>query len=89
DETQKLDELIARLEGERFKIDAFKRELPLCMHLLTNAMEASRQQLRSQRTKPVLEEFIPLTKRTSEPSENDESLSSDRSSWMTSLQLWS
>lgn len=35
-QTQKLEEFVARLEEERLKIDAFKRELPLCMQLLTN-----------------------------------------------------
>lgn len=36
EQTQKLEEFVARLEEERLKIDAFKRELPLCMQLLTN-----------------------------------------------------
>jgi hypothetical protein len=34
--TQKLREFLARLEEERLKIDAFKRELPLCMQLLNH-----------------------------------------------------
>lgn len=37
-ETQKLEEVLARLEEERFKIDGLKRELPLCMQLLTNGI---------------------------------------------------
>lgn len=37
-ELQKLEDFVARLEEERLKIDAFKRELPLCMQLLTNGM---------------------------------------------------
>nr|GEV57352.1 myb family transcription factor EFM [Tanacetum cinerariifolium] len=49
DQTQKLEEFLSRLEEERLKIDAFKRELPLCMQLLTNAMETSRQQLQTYR----------------------------------------
>lgn len=36
EQTQNLEEFLARLEEERLKIDAFKRELPLCMQLLTN-----------------------------------------------------
>lgn len=36
DQTQKLEDFLGRLEEERLKIDAFKRELPLCMQLLTN-----------------------------------------------------
>lgn len=34
--TQKLQDFLSRLEEERLKIDAFKRELPLCMQLLSN-----------------------------------------------------
>lgn len=34
-QTQKLEEFLSRLEEERLKIDAFKRELPLSMQLLT------------------------------------------------------
>ncbi|KAL5228066.1 hypothetical protein ABZP36_016331 [Zizania latifolia] len=70
--TQKLQEFLSRLEEERLKIDAFKRELPLCMQLLNHAMEAYRQQLEAYQmgsqhgaavaaARPlVLEEFIPL-----------------------------
>lgn len=38
DQTQKLEDFLGRLEEERLKIDAFKRELPLCMQLLNNGM---------------------------------------------------
>lgn len=38
DPGQKLEDFLARLEEERLKIEAFKRELPLCMQLLTNGM---------------------------------------------------
>ncbi|XP_051134841.1 myb family transcription factor EFM-like [Andrographis paniculata] len=93
--TQKLEEFVARLEEERLKIDAFKRELPLCMQLLTNATEVSRQQLQTQRSSretitPVLEEFIPLRNpNSSHTAENDADASPDqKSSWMTSAQLW-
>ncbi|KAI4344071.1 hypothetical protein L6164_011343 [Bauhinia variegata] len=36
EQTYKLEEYLSLLEEERLKIDAFKRELPLCMQLLTN-----------------------------------------------------
>lgn len=35
-QSQKIQEFLARLEEERNKIEAFKRELPLCMQLLNN-----------------------------------------------------
>ncbi|RDX70020.1 Myb family transcription factor EFM, partial [Mucuna pruriens] len=92
DQTYKLEEFLSRLEEERLKIDAFKRELPLCMQLLTNAMEASRQQLQAFKvnhgTKPVLEEFIPMKHLASENSEKATNMS-DKANWMTSAQLWS
>ncbi|XP_022999195.1 myb family transcription factor EFM-like isoform X2 [Cucurbita maxima] len=93
-----LEDLLSCLEDERLKIDAFKRELPLCMHLLTNALESCRQELQAWRVKskihqqngekPVLEEFIPLKQSTSEPSQTLSNIS-DRANWMTSAQLWS
>ncbi|KAL9268773.1 Myb family transcription factor EFM-like protein [Drosera capensis] len=91
---QKLEEYLARLEEERLKIDAFKRELPLCMQLLTNALEVSRQQLQSYRTNkdehPMLEEFIPLKKSNTKGSDQKPgNNSTDKASWMTSAQLWS
>ncbi|KZV55197.1 myb family transcription factor family protein [Dorcoceras hygrometricum] len=91
--TQKLEEFLARLEEERLKIDAFKRELPLCMQLLNNAMEASRQQLQSQQSlneggRPVLEEFIPLRNTSSEITTDQNNNSTDKANWMTSAQLW-
>lgn len=97
DQSQKLEEFLARLEEERLKIDAFKRELPLCMQLLTNAVEVSRQQLQAHRggnqgasaRQVVLEEFIPL-KNTSEENAGKASQNvSDKANWMTSAQLWS
>lgn len=94
EQTQKLEDFLARLEEERLKIDAFKRELPLCMQLLTNAMEASRQQLQSERAanqgaRPVLEEFIPLKNTNSSIAEiNEGNIAADKANWMTSAQLW-
>ncbi|KAM3382993.1 myb family transcription factor EFM [Capsicum galapagoense] len=104
DQTQNLEEFLTRLEEERVKIDAFKRELPLCMQLLTNAMEASRQQLQSHREnnhighRPILEEFIPLKNNNNASVElgaekivanNTSTIVDNKANWMTSAQLWS
>ncbi|XP_047159826.1 myb family transcription factor EFM-like [Vigna umbellata] len=93
DQTYKLEDFLSRLEEERLKIDAFKRELPLCMQLLTNAVDASRQQLQNfrsnQGTRPILEEFIPIKHPNSQESTEKASNISDKASWMTSAQLWS
>ncbi|XP_068653406.1 myb family transcription factor EFM-like [Aristolochia californica] len=91
-EHQKLEEILSHLEEERLKIDGFKRELPLCMQLLNNAVEASRQQLESfqmnQGSRPVLEEFMPLKNPNSEGADRTPNMS-EKANWMTSAQLWS
>ncbi|KAL5975226.1 hypothetical protein ACLOJK_031905 [Asimina triloba] len=93
DQTHKMEEFLARLEAERLKIDAFKRELPLCMQLLSNAMEAYRQQLENcqtgQGSRPVLEEFIPLKIQSSDESDQKPANPSEKANWLTSVQLWS
>jgi len=43
--TRRLDEYLKGLEDERRKIEAFKRALPYCMHLLNDAIAASKEQL--------------------------------------------
>ncbi|KAG6481847.1 transcription factor NIGTH1-like [Zingiber officinale] len=93
-QSQKIQEFLARLEEERNKIEAFKRELPLCMQLLTNAIECYKQQLEACWTKqgmrPVLEEFMPL-KNMSVNGDEEGGLNapSEKPSWMLSSQLWS
>ncbi|XP_073000255.1 myb family transcription factor EFM-like isoform X3 [Typha latifolia] len=93
DSQKRIKEFLARLEEERLKIEAFKRELPLCMQLLNNAMETYAQQLEeyqsSQGPKPVLEEFIPLRQTSIEGS--SDAAASEKASWMVSAQLalWS
>ncbi|GLJ30708.1 hypothetical protein SUGI_0608570 [Cryptomeria japonica] len=42
---RQLDDYLKGLEEERKKIEAFKRELPFCMHLLNDAIAASKEQL--------------------------------------------
>ncbi|MQM06012.1 hypothetical protein Taro_038832 [Colocasia esculenta] len=97
---QKLEEFLARLEEERLKIEAFKRELPLCMQLLNNAMESYRHQLEmchtNQGNRPVLEEFIPLKHAANAVDEVSEKtppaanvVPCEKASWMTTAQLWS
>ncbi|XVE49149.1 hypothetical protein DITRI_Ditri01bG0059000 [Diplodiscus trichospermus] len=63
DKVSKLDAFVKRLEEEMRKIDAFKRELPLCMLLLNDAIVALKEesiQYGARNVEPVLEEFIPL-----------------------------
>ncbi|KAJ6409654.1 hypothetical protein OIU84_009201 [Salix udensis] len=93
----KVDGFIKDLEEEKRKIDAFKRELPLCMLLLNDAIQVLRDELMqrgaSKNQQPVLEEFIPLKKKFDDDHANDglikkEKDSKDKKNWMSSVQLW-
>lgn len=52
DQMQKLQEHLKALEEERLKIEAFKRELPFCMELLNDAIEASQEELATYESYP-------------------------------------
>ncbi|MBA0875556.1 hypothetical protein Goshw_007920 [Gossypium schwendimanii] len=97
DKISKLDSFVKRLEEEMRKIDGFKRELPLSMLLLNDAIlalkEESTQCVRRRNVEPVLEEFIPLKnnqKENNNHSEEEEEEEEDDSkkNWMSSVQLW-
>ncbi|XP_076957539.1 myb family transcription factor EFM-like [Bidens hawaiensis] len=89
----KLQDLLSRLESEVNKIDAFKRELPLCMILMNDAIAALKEELmvfKKPVNRPVLEEFIPLKKTCDEDDEDPKVAidSSDKRNWLSSTQLW-
>ncbi|KAB2624318.1 hypothetical protein D8674_015978 [Pyrus ussuriensis x Pyrus communis] len=81
-------EYVKALEEERHKIQVFQRELPLCLELVTQAIERCKQQVSdttadymhgqsecSQQTSSeghVFEEFIPLKRTSSSDTEDDE-----------------
>ncbi|XP_058069299.1 transcription factor HHO2-like [Magnolia sinica] len=91
----KLEEYVKCLEEERRKIDVFKRELPLCMILLNDAIEAMKKEEKQCRSenendRPILEEFMPVRSKIGEDGglkmEKD---GGDKMNWMSSAQLWS
>ncbi|XP_068327412.1 transcription factor HHO3-like [Pyrus communis] len=81
-------EYVKALEEERHKIQVFQRELPLCLELVTQAIERCKQQISdttadylhgqsecSEQTSSeghVFEEFIPLKRISSSDSDEDE-----------------
>ncbi|KAL2347848.1 hypothetical protein Fmac_001848 [Flemingia macrophylla] len=86
-----LDDFVHRLELELAKIQPFKRELPLCMFLLNDAISALKAEstnCREQRTEPVLKEFIPLKKGCDHMEEREKEECRDKRNWMSSFQLW-
>ncbi|XP_057496189.1 transcription factor HHO6-like [Actinidia eriantha] len=89
----RIDDFMNRLEDEMRKIDAFKRELPLSMMLLNDAiviLKEESMQCRTTNIEPVLEEFLPLKKNCDE--EKIEAIkvkdNKDKVDWMSSVQLW-
>ncbi|TKY59128.1 hypothetical protein E2542_SST16205 [Spatholobus suberectus] len=93
DKLATLHDFLARLEDELRKIDAFKRELPLSMLLLNDAisvLKAESQKCRPRDSPPVFEEFIPLKKERDHSEENNikDNECRDKRNWMSSVQLW-
>ncbi|XP_017699954.2 transcription factor NIGT1-like isoform X2 [Phoenix dactylifera] len=93
-------EYVEALEEERRKIQVFPRELPLCLQLVTEAIESIRVQMGSSEETvtdgPVLEEFIPLKPTSSSIEEEkggsmemDQERSDTKPDWLRSVQLWS
>ncbi|KAK1322529.1 Two-component response regulator ARR18 [Acorus calamus] len=91
--TRRCQEYVDALEEERKKIEVFQRELPLCLHLVTQAIESCRQSVGSTEVVapyggsdgdetssegPVLEEFIPIKRGTSSETEEEEEVVVDR-----------
>ncbi|KAL1534692.1 transcription factor HHO2-like [Salvia divinorum] len=96
DKILKLDDYLNRLLDEMKKIDAFKRELPLCMLLISEAIVVTQEELAEYKklnSAPVLEEFIQKIctddrDDKAEDSEGKDVSSRDKKNWMSSVQLW-
>ncbi|CAI8618380.1 unnamed protein product [Vicia faba] len=94
----KLHDFLSKLEQELHKIHAFKRELPLSMLLLNDAiliLKEESEKCRRESCVPVLEEFIPLKKEIDHSEENHDidrdknnECCRDKKNWMSSVQLW-
>ncbi|XP_047160504.1 transcription factor HHO5-like [Vigna umbellata] len=88
DKVATLDGFVQRLEDELRKVEAFKRELPLCMLLLNDAiarMKEEKVKCSVLQDPPTNEQFVP-PKTNSGGSENEKC---EKKNWMSSAQLWS
>nr|XP_043628813.1 transcription factor HHO5-like isoform X2 [Erigeron canadensis] len=88
----KTEDFVSRLETEVIKIDAFKRELPLCMVLMNDAIDALKEEImvfKKSKNEVVLEEFMPF-KKTSDYGGDQKGVSDigDKKNWLSSMQLW-
>lgn len=89
-------EYVDALEEERKKILVFQRELPLCLALVTHAIETGKQQIQTDddnvdvpsNDTPVLEQFIPLKPMCSSSCSDKPLGEDDKPDWMRSVQLW-
>uniref|UniRef100_A0A2P2KHS1 HTH myb-type domain-containing protein n=2 Tax=Rhizophora mucronata TaxID=61149 RepID=A0A2P2KHS1_RHIMU len=96
EKVSKLDGFVKGLEEEMRKIDAFKRELPLCMFLLNDAIQLLKEEAMQCATsvkQPVLEEFIPLKKNCDDNEDGPIAMKKekdpkDKKNWMSTFQLW-
>ncbi|KAH0459623.1 hypothetical protein IEQ34_012437 [Dendrobium chrysotoxum] len=90
----KLKDFVSLLEEERQKIEAFKRELPLCMILVNDVINELKLEVEQcQGGDCVIEEFIPLKAGSDEDKEEQEEVKLEKDNmekmdWMSSVQLW-
>ncbi|KAL4366816.1 hypothetical protein GQ457_05G013300 [Hibiscus cannabinus] len=89
----KISDFVKRLEDEMRKIDAFKRELPLCMLLLKDVIKRLKEeemQCKAMEDGSVTKELmLPLKENTEENGRvNVENDGGEKKNWMTSVQLW-
>ncbi|KAL5184396.1 Transcription factor HHO5 [Glycine soja] len=89
-----IEDLVKRLEDEKKKIKAFKRELPLCMILVNDAISKLKEEIKGgvrMKDEAVVEELMKLMKTNSEANGSLMIVgneSSDTKNWMNSVQLW-
>ncbi|KAJ0251126.1 Transcription factor HHO5 [Hirschfeldia incana] len=74
-----IDGYVGKLEEERKKIDVFKRELPLCMLLLNEAIE---------RLKGEASSVMMASNGEFDVGQGAKSESDNKKNWMSSAQLW-
>ncbi|KAK8497094.1 hypothetical protein V6N13_053296 [Hibiscus sabdariffa] len=89
----KISDFVKRLEDEMRKIDAFKRELPLCMLLLKDVIKRLKEeemQCKAMDDGSVTKELmLPLKENTEENGRvNVENDGGEKKNWMSSVQLW-
>ncbi|KAL8060529.1 hypothetical protein ABFX02_02G030500 [Erythranthe guttata] len=102
--SEKISELVDyvnSLQDEMNKIGGFKRELPHCMRLLKEEIGKMKEEMaeleKCNAEPPVLEEFIPLKKISTDEKDDDkvegnnkekDVSSKEKMNWMSSVQLW-
>ncbi|KAK1439901.1 hypothetical protein QVD17_05726 [Tagetes erecta] len=99
DKLLQLNDFLNRLESETRQIEPFKRQIPLCMLIVNDAVDVLKEELmvlnRSSNAQPVLEEFIPI-KKILDDDDDDAKVeiitnqidNGDKKNWLSSTHLW-
>ncbi|VAI13580.1 unnamed protein product [Triticum turgidum subsp. durum] len=93
----RLEECARSLEAEKAKMEVFRRELPISVHLIADVIEWLKDEV-AQHRRPAPDQLLapvplpspspaPLAKRKAEGVKT-EADASDKRSWMSSAQLW-
>ncbi|KAF0888916.1 hypothetical protein E2562_020138 [Oryza meyeriana var. granulata] len=89
----RFEECIRSLEAEKAKMEVFRRELPISVHLIADVIEWLKDELeqRRRRAAPAPELFAPppSAKRKAAEGVKAEADANEKRSWMSSAQLWS
>ncbi|KAL6847015.1 hypothetical protein ACP4OV_022868 [Aristida adscensionis] len=85
----RFEECVRSLEAERAKMEVFRRELPISVHLVGDVIEWLKEELAAQRRRPSPEAFAPAAPQAPAKRKAAEADANDKRSWMSSAQLWS
>ncbi|KAK1626235.1 hypothetical protein QYE76_000550 [Lolium multiflorum] len=94
----RLEECARSLEAEKAKMEVFRRELPISVHLIADVIEWLKDEVTQHRTSTVPNQMLdPLASRSPSPAPparrkaegvKTEADPTDKRSWMSSAQLW-
>ncbi|XP_051184739.2 transcription factor HHO6 isoform X2 [Lolium perenne] len=90
----RLEECARSLEAEKAKMEVFRRELPISVHLIADVIEWLKDEVAQYRKRPAPDQLLaaapspsPSAKRKAEGVKT-EADATDKRSWMSSAQLW-
>ncbi|KAM0851715.1 hypothetical protein ACQ4PT_052261 [Festuca glaucescens] len=93
----RLEECARSLEAEKAKMEVFRRELPISVHLIADVIEWLKDEVAQHRTAAPTQLLAPLASRSPSPAPpakrkaegvKTEADATDKRSWMSSAQLW-
>ncbi|CAL5092706.1 unnamed protein product [Urochloa decumbens] len=96
----RFEDCVRSLEAEKAKMEVFRRELPISVHLVADVIEWLKEELAQQRRPaPATELFAPVAAAAPAPAKRKaavegaavkaEADANEKRSWMSSAQLWS